>query len=152
MIVKIASIKFNYSLVDGPGLRSVLFFQGCPIKCRHCHNKDLWDIENGSNYDIDELCLLIENNALNKKLTITGGEPLFQIEALSSLLQRLDGYDICLYTGYDYETVPEYIIPYLSYIKVGPFDYNLRCSTTSYIGSLNQRFINLKEVNHVESK
>ncbi len=142
--IYINSIRENPSLVDGIGYRTVVFLQGCYFKCSGCHNKSTWDIKNGQEMSINELANILKEKAFNKKITISGGEPLMQKDALLELLKELDGYDIFLYTGHEYEDVPEEILKYLKYIKVGRFIEELKSSTTPFVGSTNQRFIEVK--------
>lgn len=131
------------SLVDGPGVRGVLFLQGCNLKCPYCHNKATWNIEDGKVYDVLEVIEILKTNIRNKKITISGGEPLLQKEALLYMFDIIKDWDICLYTGYNLEDVPKDILKYLRYIKVGNFIEELRTTNTPFIGSSNQKFINL---------
>ena len=77
-----------------------------------------------------------------KKLTVSGGEPLLQAEALGALLKRLKlaDFDLALYTGCQREEVPDYIMEHLDYINVGEYVDALRTTITPYIGSSNQVF------------
>ena len=79
--------------VDGPGIRTVLFFQGCPLHCQYCHNPDSWNPKDGRDYSIDELFEEIEKyqnfmRFSNGGITITGGEPLLQTHAVAALLKK----------------------------------------------------------------
>ena len=82
---------------------------------------------------------------MTKNLTISGGEPLLQIPAILELVKNLNDFNIALYTGLNLEDVPEELLDHLDYIKVGRFEKDKRCTTEDYIGSANQRFINLGE-------
>ena len=78
--------------VDGPGLRYVVFFQGCPLRCKFCHNPDTWRTDAGTRYTVDELVediLKYKNFIKNGGVTITGGEPLLQADFAEELLKRL---------------------------------------------------------------
>lgn len=78
--------------VDGPGLRYVVFFQGCPMRCKYCHNPDTWKINIGKEYSVDELVEDItkyKNFIKNGGVTITGGEPLLQADFAAELLTKL---------------------------------------------------------------
>ncbi len=83
----------SFGTVDGPGIRYILFMQGCELKCKYCHNRDSWDITGGQVKSIDE----IFNKILNYKeyicpnggVTISGGEPLLQYEFLINLFTKL---------------------------------------------------------------
>lgn len=80
--------------VDGPGLRFVVFMQGCHLRCKYCHNRDTWNTCAGTVITLEELLSKIENyenyfKASNGGVTISGGEPLLQIEFLISLFKEL---------------------------------------------------------------
>ncbi len=147
--LRINSIMKNPSLCDGFGYRTVIFLQGCNFHCPGCHNKSTWDTNKGTVIDVRDLAKLLRETVLNKKLTISGGEPLLQKEALLELLEELKDFDLCLYTGHELEEVPEEVLKYLKYIKVGRFVAEQRTSTTPFIGSKNQKFV---RVNHEETK
>lgn len=141
MEVYINSLQFNKSLVDGPGIRTLVFFQGCNIHCKGCHNKSAWDITKGKKYDVRDLANEIKNKSFNRKITITGGEPLMQKEALIELLNHLKDYDVVVYTGHPKEEVPYEIWKLASYVKCGPFIERLKTTIKPYVGSTNQEFI-----------
>ena len=141
----INSIMKNPSLCDGYGYRTVLFLQGCDLNCKGCQNKSTWDINKGNQIEIKELATIIRDKCYNKKLTISGGEPLLQENALIELLEELKDFDLCLYTGHNLEDVSPRILSYLKYIKVGPFVEELKSSLKPFVGSTNQEFM---EVNH----
>ena len=80
--------------VDGPGIRFVLFMQGCPLRCLYCHNPDTWDREKGREVDTDEIYSQIKKykNYMNLSgggVTITGGEPMLQPEFIDELIDML---------------------------------------------------------------
>lgn len=140
-MIRINSINYHGSVCDGPGLRVVIFFQGCIRKCEGCHNPCTWDTNGGMK--IDEYVLIdeIKSNTQIKRITISGGEPLLQREGLNVLLKALyqEEYDIALYTGFEYEEVPREIFRYLKYLKTGAY-INSQRLTTGYYGSSNQKF------------
>ncbi len=144
MIINVNSLDSRGSFVDGPGIRTLLFLQGCDRHCEKCHNESTWPVDGGVPYEISDLVDLIREVCRNRKITITGGEPMYQREALTELVNSLRDFDICLYTSYSLEEIPDEILSGLKYIKVGPYDERLRCSTIPYIGSTNQRFISLR--------
>lgn len=146
MDVRINNIIYNRSLIDGPGIRSLIFFQGCDMKCKGCHNKQTWDISKGIGLSVTDLSNQIRKNSFNKKITITGGEPLLQIDSLMILVKELKDFDICLYTGRELKDVPTELLEYINYIKVGPYIEEQKCSTTPYIGSSNQQFLKVEDI------
>ena len=141
MYIYINSIMKNLSLCDGIGYRTVLFLQGCDLQCIGCQNKSTWDLTKGIKKDIKVLAQELREKCFNKKLTISGGEPLMQAEALRELLEELKDFDLCLYTGHELNEVPQSILTYLKYIKVGRFVQELRTTTKPFVGSINQSFI-----------
>lgn len=89
MLGKIHSIE-TFGTVDGPGIRYVVFFQGCPMRCKYCHNPDTWNISYGSEESVTEILDDYEKYKpfLRKGgLTATGGEPLMQIDFLTELFE-----------------------------------------------------------------
>lgn len=89
---KVHSIE-SFGTVDGPGIRFVLFLQGCHLQCKYCHNRDTWDI-NGGNYksldDIYNKIIRYKNYIYpNGGVTVTGGEPLLQVKFLIELFAKL---------------------------------------------------------------
>ncbi len=80
--------------VDGPGIRFVLFMQGCPLRCKYCHNRDTWDLKGGKEYTVDEIfnkIIRYKNYFItsNGGVTVSGGEPLLQPDFLIELFTRL---------------------------------------------------------------
>ena len=127
-----------------------MFLQGCNRKCEGCHNPSTWDIKKGKKFDLEDIVKELVKNCLNKKLTISGGEPLLQYPAILELAKTLKFFDITLYTGFDLEEVPKEILQYINYIKVGHFVKDQRSTIIPYTGSKNQKFINLKgEINEI---
>jgi len=150
MKIVINSIDYSGSIVDGPGIRTVLFVQGCMRKCEDCHNPSTWDIEMGKEIDIEEIVEDLNKKCLNKKLSISGGEPLLQYPAILELIKKLHNFDIVLYTGFEFNDVPKEILKHVNYIKVGKYLKEKRTTITPYIGSKNQKFINIKgEINEI---
>ena len=94
----------TFGTVDGPGTRYVVFFQGCPMRCKYCHNPDTWDTNSGMEKTVDEL--LEEYDSCkefykNGGMTATGGEPMLQIDFLTELFKRAKekGIHTCLDTS-----------------------------------------------------
>ncbi|NLM12322.1 MAG: pyruvate formate lyase-activating protein [Epulopiscium sp.] len=79
--------------VDGPGIRFVVFTQGCPLRCQYCHNPDTWNIAHGEETTVDELIKEIEKYKSYMKfsgggVTLTGGEPLMQPKFAAELFRQ----------------------------------------------------------------
>ncbi len=146
MFMRINSIRYNNSVVDGPGIRTVLFMQGCDLHCKGCQNKSTWNINKGIEIDIDYLVNELNKKVFNKKITISGGEPLMQKEALIELINKLSnlGFDIALYTGHQKEDVPSILIKKVRYLKTGNFIQKLKTTIKPFVGSENQVFEEVK--------
>ncbi|MBD5584960.1 MAG: pyruvate formate lyase-activating protein [Clostridia bacterium] len=82
----------SFGTVDGPGVRFVLFMQGCPMRCKYCHNPDTWQFNCGTEYTAEEVAkkILRQKSYLkNGGVTVSGGEPLAQIEFVTELFKIL---------------------------------------------------------------
>ena len=93
VFAKIHSIE-SFGTVDGPGIRFVIFMQGCMLKCKYCHNRDTWDVHAGNLISLEDLLAKIErykNYILPSGggVTVTGGEPLLQVKFLINLFKEL---------------------------------------------------------------
>ena len=92
-IARIHSME-SFGTVDGPGIRFVLFLQGCHLKCKYCHNRDTWDINGGEEKTLEEIIEKIKNyknyiTISGGGVTVTGGEPLLQVKFLIELFKEL---------------------------------------------------------------
>ena len=94
----------SFGTVDGPGIRFVVFLQGCPLRCKYCHNPDSWGT-GGQAYEVDVLVnrILRYKNYFGEKggVTLSGGEPLMQMAFVSELLSKLkaNGVHTCIDTS-----------------------------------------------------
>ena len=100
---KIHSLE-TFGTVDGPGVRFVVFFQGCPMRCQYCHNPDTWNIEDGEEMSADEIITRFERNRSFYQtggITATGGEPMLQLDFLTELFTKAKekGIHTCLDTS-----------------------------------------------------
>ena len=94
----------TFGAVDGPGVRFVIFFQGCPMRCAYCHNPDTWTPNEGDSFSVDELWKRFERNRVfydHGGVTATGGEPMMQIDFLLELFTKFheEGIHTCLDTS-----------------------------------------------------
>ena len=93
------------SFVDGPGIRMVLWTQGCPHHCEGCHNPQTHDSQKGTKFSIDALISQIQNEPLQSGLTLSGGEPFLQSEELIPIAKaaKAKGLSLWAYSGYTFE-------------------------------------------------
>lgn len=94
----------SFGTVDGPGVRYVVFMQGCPMRCLYCHNPDTWKTQSGTKMTVDEIMAgYRRNKSFYSKggLTVTGGEPLLQIDFLTELFKaaKQEGIHTCIDTS-----------------------------------------------------
>lgn len=144
------------SITDGPGLRMTLFTQGCPHRCKGCHNPDTWDFQGGERHTLSSLLETFDKNPLLKGMTYSGGEPLCQVKPLIPLTREIKkrGKDVICYTGYTFEELLERmeqdedlktLLYEMDYLVDGPFLLGERDLTLTFRGSKNQRFLDLPE-------
>ena len=95
----------SFGSVDGPGVRFVIFFAGCPLRCKYCHNPDSWNLNDGKDYTAEELLKEAEScrSYWGSKggITVSGGEPLFQLDFLLELFTKAKerGINTCIDTS-----------------------------------------------------
>ncbi len=141
------------SVVDGPGLRTTLFCQGCPHHCQGCQNPETWEFGCGTPTDIQEVLRIVKRNPMCRGVTFSGGEPFEQPAELTELgrLLRAEGYEVAAYTGYTFEQLlegtPEQreLLSVLDVLIDGPFVLAERSLELNFRGSRNQRVINVPE-------
>ncbi len=142
------------SIVDGPGIRMSVFVQGCPHHCKGCHNVHTWDPSGGYDGTVERILEEASKDPLVCGLTLTGGEPFEQAEALSVLAQRARamGLNIFCYTGYTFEqlyaafdTHPEYraLLMQCDWLVDGPFVESEMSLMLHFRGSRNQRILDV---------
>lgn len=135
------------SIVDGPGIRTVIFFQGCKHHCPGCHNPKTWSFAPCNLMSEDEIVAAVKKDNFSQKITLSGGDPLAQnINGLTRKLKN-EGFDIWLYTGYTYEEVerlnPE-ILTLIDVLVDGRFELENKDLSLQFRGSSNQKIYDLK--------
>lgn len=153
MEIQIAGIMQD-SIVDGPGLRFVLFTQGCPHKCEGCHNPATHDPNGGKSDDTDNIIKNMLSNPLTDGLTLSGGEPFRQPAACSEIAKAAheNGLNVWSYTGYTFEKLFEMsksdpdiraLLDETDVLVDGPFILAERTLSLPWRGSKNQRLIDV---------
>lgn len=134
--------------VDGPGLRTSIYFAGCEHKCLDCHNPQSWNAKAGVSMDVDDVMKQIIENDFN--VTFSGGDPMLQVDNLIELAKRVKSIEknIWCYTGYTYEEVLKSnklktILPYIDVLVDGRYEKVLRDTELLFRGSSNQRLIDV---------
>ncbi|MBK5242034.1 anaerobic ribonucleoside-triphosphate reductase activating protein [Clostridium sp.] len=143
------------SLVNGYGMRSVVFVSGCKHNCENCHNRVMQDFTYGDSVSIHDIVQKIKNNdPIIKGITLSGGEPFESALALSKLSEVVKdlGLNIWCYSGYTFEEIinsgDSEKLRLLSVINVlidGKFDETLKEGASKYTGSSNQRIIDTRK-------
>lgn len=151
--IKICGIEPE-SIVDGRGIRYVIFMQGCPHHCPGCHNPKSHSFDGGKPMKLEVLFQEISQNPLLKGVTFSGGEPFCQPEPLAELAKMVHdiGLDVTTFTGYLYEDLlamqkPEIqaLLDQTDILIDGPFVLAQRDLTLIFRGSSNQRMIDMNK-------
>ncbi len=152
--IRLAADLQSDSIVDGPGLRTVIWTQGCSHHCKGCQNPQTWDFNGGGLVKVDDVLEAIDELECQTGITFSGGDPMFQVEACNRIAEycKDKGYNIWVYTGFTYEEVlklaeknPTYI-DFLNKIDVlvdGRFILEERDLSLLFRGSRNQRLIDM---------
>ena len=114
----------NLSLCEVPGyIAYAIYFQGCPFKCKGCHNEELWVQKKESETSINDIVKYLENKEMADYIVFIGGEPLQQINFVMEVINKLKyKYKFALYTGYN--KIPKKyikILDYLEFVKYGRY-------------------------------
>jgi anaerobic ribonucleoside-triphosphate reductase activating protein len=145
--MKVAGIIQN-SVVNGIGVRDVIFFQGCEHYCPGCHNPKTWNINGGEEMSISRLDDILRDSPHD--ITISGGEPLLQYNEVIELMDYMSygtNKRFWIYTGFKYEEIPPHMLEEMSkYVDVlvdGRFEESKKDLKLQFRGSSNQRLIDL---------
>lgn len=153
MKLTIAAPLMYDSIVDGPGLRMVLWTQGCLHHCVGCHNPHTHELTGGLEIEHSEIIEQMRRIKLQRGLTLSGGEPFLQAEALLPIAQeaRRLGLDVWCYTGYTWEQLNhtrvsrhqavQELLHYVDVLVDGRFVQAMKRGDLRYRGSSNQRII-----------
>lgn len=139
------------SIVDGPGIRTTVFAQGCPHHCEGCHNPETWEFGCGTRVPVEEIAREVMANPLCRGVTFSGGEPFAQAEEFAKLARVLKakGYEVASYSGYTFEQLlagtkaQKELLQAIDVLIDGPFVLSQRSLELSFRGSRNQRIIDV---------
>ena len=143
------------SIVDGPGIRTVIWTQGCTHSCFGCHNPETHNMKGGFKLSVDEICQQLSEIPFQDGITFSGGDPMLQPEPCSEIAKYAKnlGLNVWCYTGFTYEQLLELenknpkIKAFMDNIDIlvdGKFILEQKSLSLKYRGSRNQRIIDVK--------
>ena len=157
MKLRIASPVICDSIVDGPGLRMVVWTQGCKHNCKGCHNPQTHSLNGGYEVDTKEIIDQMASLKLQQGITLSGGEPFLQPAPLAEIAKEAHkiNLDVWSYTGFTFEQLidknnPLYfenmeLFKYVDVLVDGRFEIDKRDISLLFRGSSNQRIIDVKK-------
>ncbi len=139
------------SIVDGPGIRTTFFSQGCPHHCPGCHNPETWAFSGGTPVETEAMVAIVKSNPLCRGVTFSGGEPFAQAEGFFELALALkaEGYEVASYTGYTFEQLlagteaQRRLLEAVDVLIDGPFLLAQKSLEVPFRGSRNQRILDV---------
>ncbi|MDO5561950.1 MAG: anaerobic ribonucleoside-triphosphate reductase activating protein [bacterium] len=152
MQIRLAAPLIFDSIVDGPGLRTVVFTQGCKRHCPGCHNPETHDLLGGKLYDVEEIKGQIVAAKMQQGITLSGGEPFLQAAACCELAKaaHAKGMNVWAFSGFRHEELaagtPEQqaLLKEVDVLVDGPFMIEQRSLDLMFKGSRNQRTLKLE--------
>ena len=141
------------SIVDGPGIRTCIFSQGCPHHCEGCHNPETWEFGCGTRIPVEDVVQIVKSNPLCRGVTFSGGEPFAQPEGFAKLarLLKAEGYEVASYSGYTFEALlkgsaaQKSLLSAIDILIDGPFLQEQKSLEIAFRGSKNQRILDVKQ-------
>ena len=141
------------SIVDGPGIRTTIFSQGCPHHCPGCHNPETWEFGCGTDMEEARLVDIVRSNPLCRGVTFSGGEPFVQAAGFAKLakLLKAQGYEVASYTGYTFEQLltgnedQRNLLESIDILIDGPFLLAEKSLEVPFRGSKNQRILDVPQ-------
>ncbi len=139
------------SIVDGPGIRTCVFSQGCPHHCAGCHNPETWEFGCGTKISEEAVLEIVLSNPLCRGVTFSGGEPFAQAEGFATLARLLKGagYEVASYTGFTFEQLlkgtpaQKELLEQIDVLIDGPFLLAEKSLELAFRGSRNQRILDV---------
>ena len=141
------------SIVDGPGIRTTIFSQGCPHHCPGCHNPETWAFGCGTLVPVEAIVDIVKSNPLCRGVTFSGGEPFAQAAGFAKLAMLLKekGYEVASYSGYTFEELlngsedQKKLLEAIDILIDGPFLQDQKSLEIAFRGSRNQRILDVKK-------
>ena len=141
------------SIVDGPGIRTTIFSQGCPHHCPGCHNPETWAFGCGTQIPVEAVVEIVKSNPLCRGVTFSGGEPFAQAEPFARLARLLkdQGYEVASYSGYTFEELmkgteeQKQLLGCIDILIDGRFLLAQKSLEIAFRGSRNQRILDVKK-------
>jgi anaerobic ribonucleoside-triphosphate reductase activating protein len=154
-MVRLAGIV-KESIVDGPGIRYVVFAQGCRHNCEGCQNPETHSFDGGTFKDIDDILQDMKKNPLLDGITLSGGEPFEQAAVLAILAEEVRklGLDVITFTGYTFEYIRDNLNEHDGWDRLlkstdilvdGKFEMEKKSLLLKFRGSSNQRMVDVKK-------
>ena len=139
------------SIVDGPGIRTTVFAQGCPHHCPGCHNPETWEFGCGTDMEEETILRIAGSNPLCRGVTFSGGEPFAQGAGFAKLARLLKdaGYEVASYSGYTFEQLlrgtpaQKELLESIDVLIDGPFLLAEKSLEVPFRGSRNQRILDV---------
>lgn len=161
MKIRLAGEVQPDSIVDGDGIRTVIWFQGCSHHCPGCHNPQSQSFDGGFEVELDEIFNEIDNLKYQNGITLSGGDPFFQPEAALEIAKYAHnkGYNVWSYTGFTYEQlldlekvkpVIKELLDNLDVLIDGRFEIDKKSFECKFRGSTNQRVIDLNKTRELK--
>ena len=156
MKIKLAGPLQTDSIVDGEGIRSVIWTQGCAHNCKGCHNPETHSFNKGYEVEVEELKKEIEKLSNQDGITLSGGDPMYQVDAVNEIAKfcQKQNLNVWCYTGFTFEELlkksnqNEKIVELLQNIDVlvdGKFEEENKSLNLHFKGSKNQRVLDCKK-------
>ena len=152
MKIRLAADLQPDSIVDGEGIRTVVWTQGCSHACPGCHNPGTHDFKSGADVDLEEIKEKLSKLKGQDGITLSGGDPLYQVEASTEIAKYAHslGMDVWCYTGFTYEEIVSNeklskILDEIDILVDGKFKIEEFSLDLKFKGSKNQRIIDVKK-------
>ena len=130
--------RIGTSFIDVPDKIAVaIYFSGCSLRCKDCQNPELWDRNSGTKMNLDKVVKKIEEHSLAESVVFLGGEPTEQMDFLIAFCEKLKSKEKVLYTGREFEELPNNLTSNLDLIVCGPYKSELHVG--GWPASSNQR-------------